>query len=329
MRSGLGAQLGVATEEKYGKFKAPTRFLPFEQESLALDKNRVKSSGLRAGRLVQASNLAISTTRTVGGDFQLEFLDQGMGILLNQLHGETVTPTKVEEKSKKVYKQVHKIGTTDPYGKSLTVQVGRPDTGNTVRPFSYLGCKVVEFKISVDNSGTAMLSLSVDGADEVTSETLAEASYDADTLPFTFQQLACKIAGETVANVRSVELSIPIGQNTERFHLGNEGIKSEPIVNALIPIVCNATLEFASLADHERYKKETAVSLALTATGAEIGTEGEHFKAVFSMPSAKQVSSSPTVQGPDVLTTDVTFEIEDNGSEAPLTVEYLSTDSAL
>jgi Phage tail tube protein len=329
MRSGLGAQLGVATETTVGTFKAPTRFFPFESESLSLEKNYVKSAGLRAGRMSQAENLHRATTRTVGGDFNIEFFDQGMGVLLNQLHGNTVTPTKLEEKSKKVFKQVHEIGLTDPFGKALTVQVGRPDTANTVQPFSYLGCKIVEYKLSIEAGGIASLSISVDGTDELTSQSLGSASYDADALPFTFQQMVAKIGGSSIGNVRSIDLSVAVGMNTERFHLGNKGVKDQAIVNELLAVTADATLEFANLNDHNRYTEEKVVELALLGTGAEIGTEGETFAANFTLPAAKQVSSSPMVSGPDVLTTDVTFEALDNGTKAPLTAELLSTDTAI
>lgn len=326
VRSGLAAQLGVATEETYGTYKAPSRFLPFESEGISLEKNYIKTAGLRAGRLSQAKNLHTATTRTVAGDFSTEFFNQGMGILLNQLHGETVTPTKIEEKS--AYKQVHKIGTSDPFGKSMTVQVGRPDNAGTVRPFSYLGCKVTEFKVSIDANGVAMLSVSVDGADEVTAESLGSASYSATAAPFDFTQMVLKAGGSELAYVRNVDISVAIGQNTERYHLGNEGTKDTPIVNELLGVTASATLEFSGLTDHERYKKAETTELVLTGTGATI-VEALKFKSVFTMPAAKQVSSSPVVGGPDVITQDVTFECLDDGTNPPLTVEYVSSDSTL
>lgn len=329
VRSGLGAQLGVATEEAYGTYKAPTRFFPFESESLSLEKNYIKTAGLRAGRLSQAKNLHRATTRSVGGDFSINFFDQGMGILLNQLHGETVTPTKIEEKSKRVYKQTHKIGTSDPFAKSLTIEVGRPDVEGTVQPFSYTGCKIVEFKLSIDAGGVGMVSVSIDGQDQSTEEELGEATYDADALPYTFQEMGLTFGGSEMAFARNIEIAVAIAQNTERYNLGNSGVKDTPIVNDLLAVTASGTFEFSSLTSHNRYLEETTGKLVLTGTGAEIGSERETFKSVFTMPTAKQVSSSPVVGGPDIVTEDITFECIDNGTEAPLTVEILSTDSAL
>ena len=100
-RSGLGAQLGVAKEETYGTYKAPSRFLKFENESLALTRNAVETQVLEAGNLVQDKDLHNFVTKIVNGDISMPFFDQGMGILLNLLHGNTVEPAKVSRQSRK------------------------------------------------------------------------------------------------------------------------------------------------------------------------------------------------------------------------------------
>lgn len=325
-RSGIAAQVGVATEETFGTYKAPTRFFPFESESLVLAKEYIRSKGLRAGHYAQAKNLHLATTRGVDGDVNLEFYDEGMGILLNQLHGNAISPTKITESE--AYKQTHALGLTTPGGKSLTVQVGRPDTGGTVRPFSYKGCKVTGAKIEVAQGGITMFSLTVDGKDEVTSEALAEPTYSTTAKPFTFQQVIAKIGGSEVANIQSITFNIAIPMNTGRYNLGSSGTKLEPIVNDLIPITAEATLEFASLTDHERFTKEEVVKLETIATGDEIDAKAK-YKAALTAAAAKQVSSGPVVQGPDILTQSVSFECLDNGTEAPLSIELVSKDSTI
>lgn len=328
-RSGIGAQLGIATEETYGTYKAPTRFLPIDSESLVLEREYVRNQGLRNGRFVQAQNLHRGTTRTVGGDFNTKLFDQGMGILLNQLHGNSATPTKVAEKSEEVYKQTHAIGLTDPYDKSLTIQVGRDDTGGTERAFSYVGCKIPSLSISVESQGEAALTVGVDGRDCDTGKELAAASYDADALPFTFQQWELKFAGSKITNARSASVNISIPYATDRFLLGSSGLKSQPIINGFAEITIDAEMEFAGMADYERFINETVVKAEFIGTGAEIGEEEEKHVVKFTAPAVKQVTSGPTVQGPDIITESISFEVVDNGTEAPLTVEILSTDSTL
>jgi hypothetical protein len=326
-RSGLGAQLGVRKEDTYGTYKAPNRFIPLNSETLSLAKEFVRSAGLRAGRMAQAKNLHRGTTRGASGDINFELFDQGMGGFFDLFHGDAVVPAEVGE-SEDAFGQLHKIGLTPPWGKSTTVQIGRPDTGGTVQPFSYLGCKGLTMKIAIEASGIATISLTLDSQDEVTSETLAVTTYDADALPFTFQQMDVLVGAEPIGNVRSITIEISVPQKTDRLHLGNKGLKDQPIANALAAVTANASLEFASLVDHNRYKNEEVVKLALTAVGEEIDEDND-FAATFTLPAAKQVSSGPQVAGPDVLTTDVSFEGLDNGTDAPLEVELISTDTAL
>lgn len=328
-RSGVGGQFGIATEETYGTYKAPTRFYPVESESLSLDKNIIENQGTRAGRFAQAGNLHRPTTRTVGGDFSVKLYDQGMGIILNQLHGEAVSPTKLTEKSEEVYKQVHKIGTTDPSAKSLTAQVGIPDTGGTTRPKTMLGCKVTSFGLAVDAQGEGMVSVGIDGQDETYSQTLAEPTYDTNALPYVFQDFVVKLAGSEAPNFLSISMNVEVPYATDRYNLGNSGTKDFPILNGLVSVTFDAEAEFASLADHERFTKQTDTKLEIIGTGAEIGEEGEKFVFKATAPLTRVMASSPQLAGPDIIRDSLSFKALDNGTEPLLTIEILSTDSAL
>jgi len=66
----------------------------------------------------------------------------------------------------------------------------------------------------------------------------------------------------------------------------------------------------------------------LVCTGALIAST-YFYKADFTMASTVAVSSGPTVQGPDVLTQEITLEALDNAAAAPLVVEYVTVDTAL
>jgi hypothetical protein len=326
-RSGISSQLGIATEETVGTYKAPTTFLPFENEGLELTKNYVESKGLRAGAQVQAQGLHKATTRTVAGPFSMEFLDTGMGKILNLLHGNVVTPEKSETKT---YKQKHEIGKAgkDPYGKALTIQVGRPDTANTVQPFSYVGCKIASITFAVAAGGTLMITPSIIGIDEKTGEALAVAAYAAEFNPFVFEKMEVKIGGAKVAYVRDITITVGIPQSVDRMNLGQSGVILEPILNDQVTIDVGATLEFASLANHTRFTSEEIVELALNGTGKTIEAANKA-EANFTIKAAKQVNSGVAVGGPDILTQSVTFKGLDNGVNAPLIIETKSEDAAL
>ena len=325
--SGLDAFLGIGAESTYGTRVAPATFLPFTSESLALTQEFVSSQPLMNGVMVQPSGLHRSSTRSVEGSIEMELYDRGMGKLLNMLHGNTVTPTTPGGGTDS-RQFVHNIGLTSPVGKGLSVQVGRPDVGGTVRPFDYTGVKVTEATISVESGGAATFALSVDGQDEKTDQTLGTPTYVAAARPFTFQDCALSIAGDVAANVRSATVTIPLNMATDRYMLGNAGIKDQPLLNDQSAITVSASLEFASLADHARFKAGTAVALKLEAIGSIIEA-AIPYKFTVDIAAAKQTTSSPVVGGPDIVTSDVDFEVKWDGTNAPLVITTVSTETAL
>lgn len=326
-RSGLGAQLAVAKEVTYGTRVAPTRALPITSEDLTENPEFFRSEALRAGQMARASNLHRKTTVQVGGSINMELLTEGMGWLFDMLHGNTVSVT-TPGGATNARQQVHEIGLEAPWGKSLTCQVGRPGTDAVVRPFDYLGCKVTEVTIACEAGGAVTVVATIDGREEVTDQTLVVATYDADAEPFVFNDVALEIAGGPVTNARSITWKIGIPQNTERFHLGSDGKKDQPIANALVDITADAVLEFNSMADHNRFKNETLHSLMMRAEGDIIEAALPYYTEL-NAPCAKQVSSGPAVEGPDVITASASFEILANGTDAPVTAEIQNTDTAV
>ena len=325
--SGLDAQLGVGNETTYGTRVAPATFLPFESESLALTQEYIANQPLMSGVMVQPSGYHVSSTRSVEGSVEMLLHDRGMGKLFNLLTGSTVTAV-TPGGATNARTQTFPIGLTSPVGKSVSFQVGRPDVTGTVRPFDYIGCKVTEATIAIEAGEAATLSLSIDGRDEKTDQTLGTPTYSAAAKPYGFKNWGLTIGGNAAVNVRSLTITVPLGMATDRYHLGNSGVKDEPLLNAQSEIAITATLEFASLADHNRFRNESVVALVATAQNELI--EGAHYySTVITVPAAKQVSSSPVVAGPDLVTSDVEFRALWNGTDAPMTIVNKNTDTAL
>jgi hypothetical protein len=253
--------------------------------------------------------------------------DRSMGKLFNLLTGSTVTP-ETPAGATNARTQTFPIGLTSPVGKSVTVQVGRPDTSGTVRPFDYLGAKITEATISIEAGEAATLSLSLDARDENTDQTLGTPTYSAAARPFGFKNWTISVGGSSVANVRSLTVTIPLGMATDRYHLGNSGVKDEPLLNAQSELAVSATLEFASLADHNRFRNESIVALVASAQN-DLIEASHYYSTVITIPAAKQVSSNPVVAGPDLITSDVEFRALWNGTDAPLTIVNKNTDASL
>src|SRR5579872_5682754 len=147
---GLSAQLGLAVETTYGTTVTPTRFLEFNSETIKQSIARLESGGLRPKRLVLRSNQWLPGRIGVAGDIDMEFQTNGFGILLKSMLGELVTGAYTQPNAGSyptVYQGTFRAGPTSGY--SFTAQKAIGDTGGTIRAFTYGGCKVDKWELSV------------------------------------------------------------------------------------------------------------------------------------------------------------------------------------
>ena len=164
--AGLSASFGIATETTVGTPVAVTRFYEFDSETLSMKKHTAQGVGLRQGALTKRGARRILTGREAGGDVSLDVVTNGFGLLLQHMLGSfTATATSV---GGGLYQQVHNIGTLN--GKSFTAQVVDPDTSGvlTQEAFTYPGCKITAWDLSVAAGAQAKLKLTIDALDEAT-----------------------------------------------------------------------------------------------------------------------------------------------------------------
>lgn len=208
MATALDAQLGFAEEVTYGTFLAPTRFLEFTDESLHLERERIESAGIRAGRRVL--HRWAPGVQHVEGDFTVELAPQGAGLLWKHVLGALVTT------GTNPYTHTVTPGQLD--GKSLTVQKGVPDVGGVARAFSYVGCKITDWELNAAVNEYATLQCSVYGAHEDTAQALATVSYPTGLSPFTYAHGSLTIGG-TATDVESISLSGSNNLNIDRHRI--------------------------------------------------------------------------------------------------------------
>ena len=322
--SGLAAQLMAKKEVTYGTAVTVDKAYEFGQESLKLDKNYIMSRGLRAGRSFQSSSRRVATTKDVNGAVNLEVPTQGFGFWLDLLHGNTVTP--VIQGATPAYLQTHSIGTTDAT-KSATIQVGRPDTGGVVRAFTYSGCMVTGWSLSCAVNEFLASQFTLDGQNETTATALATASYPSGLRSFNFTQGVLTVNGSTAANVASATVNGGLSRKVDRHFFGSNGLKNKPIQNDYATAAGSLSAEFSDLTLYNLFTGGTIGSVVLEFTGAVIsGAFNERLKVT--MAACGFDGETPTVDGPDVLGQDVPFMALDNGTDAPVVVEYVSTDVA-
>ncbi|WP_371612876.1 phage tail tube protein [Streptomyces clavifer] len=324
--SGLGAQVGIAPESTYGTYMAPTKFIEFTKESLALKKTTAQSAGIAAGRLVALSSRRVVTQRQASGSLEMEVTNKGMGTLLQTLMGTTVTP--VQQVATDAYLQTHILA--DTAGKSLTIQKGVPLTTGVVTRKNFLGCKVISAEFSCEVGGMLTASFEIDSKDCEETSVLATASYPAMS-PFHFAQMSLKTGafGTEVARsgIRKVSIKIERPMAVERFYAGASGTKAEPISNDQVKITGSIEMDYVDTVLDLLHTSDAATSLVWAFTGAEI--EPTYNDSIsFSIPAIHFDDAPPTVEGFDVIKPTLNFTGLYDGTN-PIAITYMSTDITL
>lgn len=336
--TGLDAQLMVKLETAYGTPVTVDKAYEFNSEGLAWEPTWLEPSGLRVGTKFKRASRLVQSRQTVSGSIELEHATRNMGTLWKLALGSSVTtPTLVLGSA---YKQVHVPG--DFLGKSATIQVGRPEPSGTVRPHTYAGCKVAGWEFSCSDGEYATLSLDIEGRSESTATALATASYVAGAEVFNFSQVtvlklggtATTAAGETTiasgVTVPGVVSGITIsGENpmaTERYGLGNAGLKNEPLENDIPTVTGTLSAEWDRTTFYDLFKANTTTALELKFEGSVIsGTDKNTLS--FILPAVKFKNVAPSVDGPDVIQADVDFEAYSDETNPVIQVKLISADS--
>lgn len=250
---GVAGQFGYKTETTNGTAETVDTFLPINSESVQQEIQRLESAGIRAGRLT--THTWKPGQQTISGDIETELWNLDIATVFNHMFGSVTTATNSGQ-----HDYTYTPG--DLTGKTFTAQVGKPDIGGTVRPFTWAGCKVSSWSIGATAGEIATLTLSVVAQSETNGIALASASYDSALDPFVFTEGNLSIAGTTNNTVQSVELE---GDNglTERFRLGSATSK-EYLENALREYTGTATVDFESLTQYDRFLDGDEAELKLT-----------------------------------------------------------------
>jgi hypothetical protein len=345
--SGLSAQVGVKAETTVGTQVVVDRFYELLSESLAFSPTWLDGQGLRAGQAYQRVARTSQSRFTVGGDLTVEHADKGgMGLLWKHCLGSILTvPTQIGATT--AWKQNHHAGATSvKTGLGLTVQVGRPQTDGTVKAHTYRGCKVVGWEFTVSDGALAQLKVTFDGWQEDLAAGLASASYTAGAGVFSFSDASVfklggtptTAAGETTVAggvsvatvVRSFTLRGSTPLATERYGLGNAGVKREQIENAIPEITGTLEGEYTSQSEiYALFKNNTTTALELVLEHGLAGT-AEPYELGFVLPACKILEGGPQVGGPDIVGQSINFKAYDDGTTNPVAqVRLVSTDTTL
>jgi hypothetical protein len=308
LASGQGGQIGLIGESTYGTFVAPTRFHEFVSESLALERERIESVGLGAGRRVQRRWAA--GIQRVTGDVEFELAAQGFGLLFTHIFGAVATAG--------TNPYTHTFTPGDLTGKSLTVQVGRPDIAGTVRVFSYLGMKVTGAEITGAVNDYAKMTVSFYGAHEDTTQTLATATYPATLSPFTFVHGSVTVAGSAF-DVREFSFNIDNALAVDRHFIRATTPErpKEPLEAGWRQVTGSLSADFTDLTAYNRYVAGTEAALVLTFNASA--------SAILTITmNVRYDGETPTIGGPDLLELTLPFKAISTTSDAAAVTAVLT-----
>jgi len=321
--SGIGSQLGIATESTFNTPVTVTRFYEFTSENLNYNKKVAVGMGLRAGGQLPRSQRRVVTTSDSTGDINLDLPTRGLGLLLSHAMGST--PSAVTTTTG-VYSYTFTLG--DVYGRSFTAQVGVPQYGGTVTPKTIGGAKIQNFELGVAAGGIATGKFTVDAASLTTGVSLATASYSTISNLFHFAQGALTVNGTSVANVKDFTVTVANTLKGDRYNLGSAGTKAEQVINGFRKISGKLTAEFSDTTLLNAFLADSTTALVLTFTGATIANGAKETLSI-TIPAAKFNADTPNVPGAGVIDLSMTFEGYDDGSNQPLTIVYQTADSSL
>jgi hypothetical protein len=310
----------------YGDAQTVTRFLEFTDESLALNRDVIESTALRTGnRLLRTDRQAINR-KGAGGDINFEVANTGFGLLFKHMFGTSAITTPTNG----VLTRDHTYQIADPTGKSLTLQVGRPDTVvGTVNPFAYKGSKINGWELSQALDGILMLKTTIDSMDEDQTISLAAASYPSSQTLMNYTSGQATIGGANV-DVTGITLTYDPALNTARYFVRNNTLKKEPLPNALIAFTGSIDMEFSDLVAYSRFTGGTLAAVTMTWTGAlieSVASPGPYsYQVIMTLPQVRFDGTTPNVGGPDVLTMSMPIKVLWDGTTSP-TLVYRTTDT--
>lgn len=301
LASGMASQWGIATETSYGTAVTVTRFYPMVSETLANAVSRLESGGIIAGARVRRSEQWAPGAQRITGGTQLELYQQQTALLWEHMLGSIASSTASGVAT-------HTATPGDLTGLSLTAQVGRPDTGAVVRPFTYAGVKVSEWELSVAVDEIATLGLTLMAQSETTTTALATAAYETDAArPFVFTDGSTSLQGSD-ACIRRMTLT---GNNMladDRWCIGDDE-RLEPLEMDLRTYTGTITQEFQDLDEYNAYRNasEFAIELSFSASDSAQLTVTMN---------ARYDGQTPAVSGRGLIVVENPFVLIGDGSDA-------------
>jgi hypothetical protein len=247
---GAGGIMGIALETVSGTYLAPTKFVPFNSESLQFQQ---ETNFRRAIRNSPDVTFAVPGNAHTEGDVEMDAFDD---ILPYFMTASRMTVVKTGAGPNYVYTGTPNADAVPAKTMSITI------VRNGV-VFGYTGCVVGSFSFGIDE-GTLTYTASIVGADEAVQS--APTPTWPTTTPFGAGQYDIQIPTATpVTDVDTFEFTVE--DNAEpQFRLKNPGRGANFVKFGEREVTLSLEKDFQTRVEYDAFKALTAQSITLTAT---------------------------------------------------------------
>lgn len=318
--SAIDTQLGVSEEVTFGTLVAPARFLAYDSEGLTLGLERNESKGMRSGQKYDRTDGWQSGKRTAAGAISMDVGNKSHGLFFKHALGTVATTTDGAGKK-------HTFTPGDLFGKSLTVQVGRPDvlTG-TVNPFSYLGSKIASWGLSQPVDDFLKWNMNLECQDEDAATGLTAATSPTFTELFHWSGCVVTVGGSGF-DALSFDFTQDNGLNFDRHHLRGSRLRKEPIEASQRAATGTLVGDFEAMTAYTRFTAGTVVPIVVTWSCTSTYDTAKPFKLVLTLTNCRFDGTTPTVGGPGQLQQSLPFKVLDDGTNPVVKAEYFTSDT--
>ena len=247
---GAGGILGIALETVSGTYVAPTKYVPFNSESLQMQQD---TNFRRAIRNSPDVTFAVPGNIHPEGDLEMDAFDD---ILPYFMMASRMDVVKTGSTPNYTYTGTPNANATPAKTMSITI------VRNGV-VFAYTGCVVGSFTFGIDD-GTLTYNASIMGNDEAVQS--APTATWPTTTPFGMGQYIIEIpTASTVTDTDTFEFQVE--DNAEpQFRLKNTGRGANYIKFGEREVTLSVERDFQSRTDYDAFKALTAQSIQITAT---------------------------------------------------------------
>lgn len=323
----LDTAILIGKETTYGTAATLTRGYEAKSDDFALSMEQLESVGFRPGMHTLRRDRLVSIRNGGTGTLEVDVLNKGMGLLLEGCLGAAANPSQIGVTT--AYMSSFTTA-TDGHPSSLTVQTLRPRVEDSpIDAFTHVGCKFTGWTLAQESGGLLTLTAELDFRDVNTSTAAGTPTYPTDALPFHWAQCSVSIGGVPFQYATGIELGTELGMRTDRRYLKGTHLKDVPRRNAVPTLTGTLSTDYADLTRFNQFAAGTVVeNLVLTWTGAVIeGANSFSFKVI--IPAIVWTEGTPVASLSESPTQSLPFRVLHNGTNPAMTMEIVSTDTAL